>query len=368
MDQQSIQQLIEKYRKGKAQGEELNALNDWYRNVAYTDAEYPDSESAVRERMLRRLHGQIAIPRKKLWPKIVAAAAVLLLIITTFYLNRRDVGNDLAVVIPPGSNQATLILADGRQVALSKMGNAEVLHESGVKISKATDGILLYDASGGSHQRERLALNTLRTPRGGQYQLTLPDGTRAWLNAASSVRFPVSFEGSFTRTIEITGEVYFEVAKDRHHPFLVKSQGQEIEVLGTHFNVNAYADERVTTTTLLEGSVKVVTTNAGSEILKPGQQSIFSAGRLRVQKADVERAMAWKNALFLFDHDRLEDIMKKVSRWYDVEVIYLDERAKQEQFSGKISRFEQAAEVLKKLSLTGAVKFKIEGRRILVMK
>ena len=377
MDKQQIHLLIEKYNQGKASEAELKELDAWYKNTGYADSVYPDEEDAVKQRMLAKLHNEIApVKKSRLWFVMrstgTAAAAVLIVLLAGYFfnvknLNQGNSSND----IEPGSNKAVLTLSNGKTISLSDAAQGRLSEESGVRISKTKDGQVTYEivttASGTKHTETAL-LNTVTTPRGGQYQVIMPDGTRVWLNAASSVKFPASFNGLPRRMVELTGEAYFEVAKDAAHPFIVESNNQQIEVLGTHFNISNYAEEGTVRTTLLEGSVKISVAGGQHSILKPGQQASLTGTKLQVGPANTEQAVAWKNALFVFDHDNLESIMNKVSRWYDVEVVYTDEDVKKEMFSGKVSRFNNVSEVLKKLTLTDAVKFKIEGRRILVMK
>ncbi|MGY0036944.1 FecR family protein [Pedobacter sp. NJ-S-72] len=211
----------------------------------------------------------------------------------------------------------------------------------------------------------------METPKGGQYQLVLPDGTKVWLNAASSLRYPVAFQGN-ERKVELTGEAYFEVAKDKTRPFEVYSNNQVVQVLGTHFNINAYSNEPFVSTTLLEGSVKVTNslTNA-QKIIRPGQQSLISkdgqAG-IEVKNMDLDEAVAWKNGYFMFNEEELESILKKVSRWYNVDVQYEQEELKHQLFSGTLSKYSNVSQVLKKLEMLQSIHFKIEGRKIIVTK
>jgi ferric-dicitrate binding protein FerR (iron transport regulator) len=207
--------------------------------------------------------------------------------------------------------------------------------------------------------------NTLTTPRGGMYRLVLSDGTLAILNAASSILYPTVFTGK-ERSVTVRGEVYFEVKHNAAMPFKVKSGSQTIEVLGTHFNVNAYDEVNHIKTTLLQGAVRV-TSGSVSKYLVPGEQSDFSHNEIKVLKIDAEDAIAWKNGFFTFEDESLENIMRNISRWYDVEVSYQDVDRSMP-FGGGVSRFEDVSKVLEKLELTGKIHFKIEGRRILVTK
>ncbi len=187
-----------------------------------------------------------------------------------------------------------------------------------------------------------------------------------WLNAASSLKFPVKFAGK-ERVVELTGEAYFEVAPEAGKPFIVETVNEKVLVLGTHFNINAYSDEPVAVTTLLEGSIKVQSTQTGkASILKPGQQSLLDASQFTIQAANLEEAVAWKNGYFRFNDERIADIMKKLERWYNIEVIY-EGKPSEELFNGKISRFKDISQVLRMLEKTEGIHFKIQGRRVTVM-
>ena len=263
-----------------------------------------------------------------------------------------------------------LTLADGTQVTLNEQANGEIAKQAGASITKTADGQLIYTAK--ANPSGKATNNTISTPRGGQYQVDLPDGTRVWLNAMSSLTFPTTFKGN-RRLVRLKGEGYFEVAKLEKMPFMVVADKQTVLVYGTHFNVNSYADEGSTKTTLLEGSVDVSSVDqqqAPKAIfriarLKPGQQAEFSNGSLKVQPADVEEAVAWKNGKFKFSNENIESLMRKVARWYDVDVEYKGKISK-EGFGGQVSRSRNVSEILEVLQLTRLVHFEIEGRRIIV--
>lgn len=287
------------------------------------------------------------------------AAAVLLLIgLGTFiwYLPGRDTqepvaGKNIMPVLPdvlPGSDRAMLTLSDGRRVALNDSN--ETLSDGAVKINKI-NGALAYDKS------DVVAYNTMTTPRGGQYKLVLADGTKVWLNAASSITYPTSFLSDH-REVSISGEVYFEVAKDKTRPFRVSITGGEvIEVLGTQFNVNAYEDEPSMKTSLLEGSVRI-----GQQLLKPGE--MYSAGK--VAPDNVEQAISWKNGVFNFQDKSLQEVMRQLSRWYDITVVY-EKQAPPIEFFGKMGRNLNLSQVLSVLEGAG-VSFRLEeGKRLIVM-
>lgn len=267
----------------------------------------------------------------------------------------------------PGDDKAVLTLADGSVVILDDASNGNIALQGAVQIQKINDGKLQYQ--GGGEELETV-YNSVSTPKGGKFQLTLSDGTKVWLNASSSLKFPVVFNGD-ERKVELHGEGYFEVAENKQKPFRVDVAGRgEVEVLGTHFNVNAYADEASLNTTLLEGSVKVrVGVNSKPSILSPGQQAkIFPNGELRTaSNINLEEVVAWKNGKFYFGESTdMETVMRQIGRWYDVEVEYSGN------FSGKhlggtISRDVNASKVFEMLEMTGIAKFRITGKKVVVV-
>lgn len=269
---------------------------------------------------------------------------------------------DSPSVILPGRDVATLIMADGSEILLDSTGSQVLAVENGVKIKK-DGGALVYSLENNTKDGKPL-FNTLSTPRGGQFQISLPDGSRVWLNAASTLRYPVVFSGKY-RDVELSGEAYFEVVSNGQKPFRVKAGESRVEVLGTHFNVNAYPDEAAIETSLLEGKVKVEK-GIRSEILLPGQQAVLPASSKEIKKAyaDVESVVAWKNGIFQFDGDDIAGIMRQIGRWYDVEVTFPD-YVPVRHFEGKISRRAGLAEVLHILELSG-VEFKVDGKKIMV--
>ncbi len=264
--------------------------------------------------------------------------------------------------IHPGGNRAILKLANGSEIVLDSANQGTLAQQGGVKIIKLNNGQLLYNKP--NEITTEVNYNTIITPKGGQYQLILADGSKAWLNAASSLRFPASFTGS-ERKVELTGEGYFEVAKNAAMPFVVSVNDLSIKVLGTHFNVNAYTNETFTRTTLLEGSVRISQKSKAS-ILKPGQQARADpSGKIEVlDNVDVDEVIAWKNGLFQFKGSNLETILRQAARWYDVDFEYKSKI--NSRFSGQISRNVNASQLLRILELTGKVHFEIEGRKILV--
>jgi ferric-dicitrate binding protein FerR (iron transport regulator) len=253
-------------------------------------------------------------------------------------------------------------LADGSTIILDNVQNGTLAQQGNTKVIKE-DGKLAYNLT--STGINEVLYNTISTPRGGQYQVDLPDGSRVWLNAASSLHFPTAFVGK-ERRVEITGEAYFEVAKNKAQPFIVSVNGAEVQVLGTHFNVMAYNDENAIKTTLLEGSVKFVN-GSTSSLLKPGQQSQLSEnGQVKVvSNVDVDAVTAWKNGNFDFQGEDIETVMRQLSRWYNVDVVYRNKP--DELFYAEIPRNTKLSDVLKALELTGKLRFGIEGKKIIVM-
>lgn len=304
--------------------------------------------------------------RRSLWPYAIAAS--LLLTAGALYLLRspsRTTSQPVAATqpkgdIPPGGRKALLVLDDGRKIALENQHNGELQRAAGVTITKRDSGQIAY-AAGASSTAGRY--NTLITPAGGQYGLTLSDGTKIWLNAASSLRYPEAFGGA-ERVVELTGEAYLEVAHNSAQPFLVRSAGQEVRVLGTRFNVRAYGDEDLTATTLVEGSIQL-TNASGKKLLTPGQQgAVTRTGSITVRPADAEAALAWRNGKFMFRNAAIADVMKELGRWYGARVVYAGTVGTH--FNGEISRNLAASKVLSLLEKTGGVHFQIEDKTITV--
>lgn len=302
-----------------------------------------------------------------------AAAACILLagIGLYFFLNRRGQRESAPVaaekVVLPGSNKAVLVLADGRRITLDSAHTGELTKQGDVAVVNSGNGTLEYQ--GAASASAGVLYNTLATPRGGQYQLLLPDGTKVWLNAASSITYPTAFAGN-ERVIQMTGEAYFEVVHDKRRPFRVKAGNQTIEDIGTHFNVNAYADEPSQVTTLLEGAVKI-----GSHLLKPGEQAAsanpgghLSGGattEIIVSHGDPVKAVAWKNGFFDFSDASLPMVMRQLGRWYNVEVSF-EGQIKERQFSGMIGRSLTLGQVLRGLTREG-VHYRLEANNHLII-
>lgn len=387
MEIKEIQQLITHYLAGTATEQEIKIVEQWYENIRGIDPDLSVSKAAaLKEELSSNLSAYIDEDEKeqrksyksafyRLYrPWVTAAAALFFCFVgVAFYFYNQEgaqqpkTTDQLAQDIPPGGNKAYLTLEDGSVVILDGAKNGKLASQGNTAINKTADGRLTYDASvTGKPLSDKISYNTIVTPRGGQYIVVLPDGSKIWLNSASSLKFPTAFNGK-ERNVEMTGEAYFEIAKNASMPFRVKSEGQTIEVLGTHFNINAYKDEPATKSTLIEGSVKVKNTDQYA-LLKPGQQSALpnnGSGRIVVSSdVDLKEVMAWKEGLFQFNGADIKTIMRQISRWYDVDVEF-EGKVSSDHFKGQVLRDSKVSKVLRILELSG-VKFKIEGKKIIV--
>lgn len=319
------------------------------------------------------------------WTKLSIAASLFVVLSVSLYLYIKHNSDNNASGIEnkpvakadagPGGNHAILTLSNHRKIILDDVSSGTIARQGNIAVKKAANGQLIYTVIGNTKKSKSLSVNqynTITTPTGGQYTVVLPDGSKVWLNSESSLKFPTNFTGN-ERRVMLSGEAYFEVAKNKAKPFHVQSRNADVEVLGTHFNITAYADEDINKTTLLEGSVKITSGNNNC-IIKPGEQATLTNNtQLKVAKTDVEEAVAWKNGYFMFANENIHDIMKKLSRWYGVKVIFENPEIN-ETFGGTISKFKNISEVLKIIGETGTIHFKIvdtgddKGRRVIVMK
>jgi len=348
----NIQELADKWAQGKLTPEEKAYLEQWYagfndEDITLTASDHQNSE-ALRKALLNRINIQIdrdERPIRKLltFGRIVAAASVIFVLTVGGYFifikpKPTEFAQNEQHDIKPGKNQATLTLANGKKIIISKNLNG-VLATQGNSIVNATSGSLTYKLNG--NNEAEVQYNTLTTTRGEQspVPLVLSDGTKVWLNAASSITFPISFNGK-ERIVKINGEAYFEVKHNAAQPFRVETKGQTIEDIGTEFDVNAYDDEPAIRTTLVSGSVKVSQNNR-SVILKPGEAAVG----IEVKAGDTEQAVAWKKGLFSFKQTNIEEVMRQLSRWYDVEVSY-PEGVPHTTFTGEMHRDVNASQVL----------------------
>lgn len=391
MNQNEAREFVEKYAENNYSAASHVAFHEWLFEQPVEDIQpLLDEYTALLEQhpvhlpadqqLFQRIMNNLEEKGKTPAPKVVplyswkkklayAAAAVLLLFAGGTYWYQQQqlapLANDQVVKeIRPGGARAILQLADGSTIELDSVANGTLVQQGNTSVIKLNTGQLSYNAGAASKDGET-SWNTLHTPRGGQYELVLPDGTKAILNAASSLRFPTAFTGN-ERNVEMTGEVYFKVAPNTQKPFIISVNDMHVTVLGTEFNVMAYPDEYNTRTTLVEGAVMVAKGGTVKQLL-PGQQALLTKGDhvFDIRTVDVEQDVAWKDGRFVFN-DNIQGIMRQVARWYDVSVEYAG-NISNKAFIGDISRTERVEEVLKMLELTGKIHFKIENRKIVVM-
>ncbi|MBO9631572.1 MAG: FecR domain-containing protein [Chitinophagaceae bacterium] len=389
-----LQELVDKYLSGSLdlkeahilhqllgdpqQEEELKTLMmDHLERIATIDYHYPETGSRIMQAVESRLFGSEVMPGpvpapvvpffRRSWIRY-AASVMVIVGLGTYFLFRFQPGSGttpqkelpaapLARDIAPGKAGAVLTLSDGRQLLLDSLGNGLIAEQSGTTAT-LREGRLIY--SSGKEEKVKPQYNIMSTPRGRQFQLTLPDGTRVWLNAESSIRFPISFSEK-ERQVEITGEAYFEVTKNAHAPFNVTVPGKaEIVVLGTSFNINAYSNESSLNTTLIDGKVKV-----NGKVLNPGQQIRTGTGESIVGQADLEKVLAWKNGLFNFNNASLPEVMRQLERWYDIEVVY-EKQIPVIEFGGEMSKEMTLVNLLETLKASN-VHFRLEDNRRLIV-
>lgn len=367
MQQKDIEKLLNNYKAGNCTPDEQAFVESWY--LSYEDsAARPITETERLNDLDEVWKNLSVIQRKKkatIWPRIAAAAILILSVSIGYFLytpQKSTIQNAIAHDIKPGRNKAFLTLANGTKIDLNNAVNGELATQSGIRITKTADGQIVYDAS--SANTQETTLNTIEVPIGGQWQVKLPDGSLVFLNASSSITYPTRFKGNERRVV-LKGEAYFEVTHNPAMPFKVESQKQIVEVLGTHFNVMAYTNEPCKTT-LVEGSVSISGANS-TKILQPGEQALLTDQSLIVKQADVEEAIAWKNGYFKFNGS-LKDIMSKIARWYDVEVVYDADVDQNKEFVGEISRYKNLSSALNIMETTGNIRFKIEKRRVIIMR
>ena len=317
----------------------------------------------------------ISIRTKVKWLKRLAVAASILIIFSVGYFKLKPTnslpptniiakGTPVKNDIIPGGQKAILTLSDGSQIVLDSASNGLLSQQGGTKVIKLANGQLEYAANAGSGTE--MVYNTMSTPAGGQYQLTLPDGSKVWLNASSSIHYPTAFTQN-ERRVTITGEAYFEIAKDANKPFIVKVyNGAEVKVLGTHFNIKAYTDEEEIKTTLLEGSINIYS-GLKNNLLVPGNQAIIDkSSAMKMQaNADLEEAVAWKNGNFQFTGADVTTVLRQAARWYNIEVVYAGKPSTENKFTGKIPMSVNLSRLLKWLEYSD-VHFKLEGKKLIV--
>lgn len=374
MTDKEKEQLIERYLEGNCSVEEKATVESWYLFLAESSAPLAPGETdeVVKGQIWEEIDKRTQPRRWSLLPYLSIAASLILVFSIAYYmipgspeLENKVVQHKTAANLLPGGKKAVLLTASGDQIVLTDAPNGVLATLGDILVSKTRDGDLSYVADNNKKDNSQPGYNTLSTPKGGIYNITLADGTRVTLDAMSSIRFPTVFNGA-TRDVTTSGQVYFEVAHNPSKPFRVKTNKQTIEVLGTHFNVSTFGKQSLTTT-LLKGSVRV-TANGKSKLLKPGEQAALSLAKNEMFVStgiDTTEAVAWKNGLFLFNNADVRVVMDQIGRWYDVDVMYEGE-IPATHFSGKIYKNIDASKVLRILSLSG-LKFRIEGKKIIIM-
>lgn len=388
--------LLRKFLEGRTTAEETDKVRDWMDDPAHADTlhqllseSWKDSSEvdalpeSARAQIWAGVMQGIELPDTKApaslrkvrprWQRTLAAAAVIGILLTAGLIYRNitpsskpaegvGIARNITTDVPaPDASRAVLELADGRVIYLDEVAAGRIAGDSLLTVTRDESGNLLYDAAA----EAMASIHTVRLPRGSKpLRLVLSDGTTVWLNAASSISYPTVFTGA-ERSVTMTGEAYFEVAKDAQHPFIVEQGDSRIRVLGTHFNVNAYGEGEERRVTLLEGSVEV-SRGSNTRLLTPGQQAAIGDARISVSRPDTEAVMAWKNGQFIYDGTDIRTMLREISRYYDVEVTYRNEIPYS--FVARISRDVPISAFLEKLSLTGLVTFRIEGRNITVSK
>lgn len=386
-NKEEIQELLVRYTSGKCTEEEAAWIETWYnqqKTDTFSDLSAEDIEQDLQE-VFRNLPKKQ--PKRRVLPYRVAAAAVLLITVSLglyfYYPNLKQEplfttslsGDHDSLDIAPGGNRATLTLADGTAIFLDDVSSGQIAQQEGLKIEKTEDGLVTYTVvSGVQSQEDEVTFNTISTPKGGQYQVVLADGTKVWLNAASTLTFPTSFTGD-VRSVELSGEGYFEVNRQAQanaalKPFVITSGNQQVKVLGTHFNINAYSDEPAIITTLLEGSIEVSDlSELNKRILKPNEQSQLTGNnQLKVTKVISEHAVAWKSGMFQFQGTDIKNVMRQLSRWYDVDVEFEGE-VPNIKLWGEVYRnvnASQALEILEYFNLKYKITQTSTGRKIII--
>lgn len=386
MTQPEFLQLIDKYLAGNASVEEeqllLNFFDSFQEEIEW-DEKLFGLKQQLEDKMLQRLQaavkkgadtGTVKVFSIAKTLKKVAAVLIGLAFITGIFVYKAKEAADLQAIAlkknavkfdaEPGQNKAILTLADGSKLELNSAKIGVLAKAGHMSVKKTKDGQLIYliAPSKNADANTPIAFNTISTPIGGQYQVILPDGTKVWLNAASSLKYPTLFKGG-QRTVELTGEAYFEVTKNAAMPFYVKVNDMQVKVLGTHFNIMAYNNEPAVKTTLLEGSVQL-SSGGVSNKLKPGQQGMLKNGQITVSDVNAEHAVAWKNGYFEFNRSGIHEIMNQLARWYDIEIAY-EGNIPDDEFVGKIERSAKLSQVLNILKLS-KIHFVLENKKLTV--
>lgn len=389
MEQSLLAYLLERQLTETNTPEERILLESWYLEEAKDSSIIQNSDklAEVGEEIWDKITTRVLLPEhetdiadipishqtNKLWTNIGIAAAIVLIVFTAglIYLTQDNLQLSIATAPKPGINKAYLLFPNGKRLDLNilkksvAVKNNQFVYEDGSAIS-STGSQNASEEKPSNPELSRDLISAI-TPKGGTYNVILPDGTKVWLNASSSLRFPSSFINKPNRMVYLDGEAYFEVSKDKRHPFIITTGRQKVEVLGTHFNISCYSDEPHTKTALLQGSISLTPLNGINKIIvRPGELVTLGKDGLKVEQADLDLAVAWKAGFFSFRDSSLEEVMRQISRWYDVEVLYKDQELRYKTFSGEVSKYSQVSELLYAIQKTGVVKFKAEGRKIIV--
>jgi ferric-dicitrate binding protein FerR (iron transport regulator) len=388
LKKEDFHKLLDKYIAGEASLEEEQRLLNFYGSFQ-KESETEEEIDHIGDNIFEKIRETIdpvendQYSYRFYYLKSISIAAIILLTITTgiyFYSNRNiiepehfaeiDVKNDIA----PGYNKAILTLADGSRISLDDAANGLLASQGNTAITKTENGQIVYEKNNidkSKFMSDRSVINKIQTPKGGKYQIRLPDGSKVWLNSASTLSYPTTFAGN-ERKVQLEGEAYFEISPNKSVPFRVQSGNQIVEVLGTHFNINSYDDEDYVKTTLLEGSVRVILNSkanvvSNTKLLKPGEQSLTKSSNsgIRIENADIEKAVAWKNGYFRFRNTPIREIMREIERWYDVELVY-EGKMPTDEFTGFISNDVKISAVLKIMEESGGVKFTVKGKKLKV--
>lgn len=368
-------ELIDKYLDGKATADEINLLESYYQlfdaapaALGAIDQKEQELIGLALQKQIKNRIGIPVVPLYRTWPRIaIAVAAAIALIFGGAYFFNATQKNSMNFAqndIAPGRNGATLTISNGQMITLDDAKKGVVIGEE----LKYSDGTPL-SLHAGEGQNSAKGMLTASTAKGQTYEFTLPDGTTVWLNAESKIVFSSKFTGN-ERRILLSGEAYFAVKHNEKQPFRIESRGQVVEDIGTEFNIQAYEDDPQIKTTLVEGSASVVSVQhpKNSVVLSPNQQAILNSGKIKVQTADTEQETAWKQGVFMFRSERIGDLMKRVERWYNVNIVYEDISLAEMKFSGAISRYENISKLLDILQTTGQIHFQITDKQITVTK
>ncbi len=376
--------LLKKYLSGDCTAAEVKEVNQWFDRMDAVPEDLvglsDEQRKLVGDKIFERILLNIEIKEQQkirsipissihirtiLWAaaSLILVLGVVLIWRTQLYKQNQTVNLHRSIPIKPGGNSAVLTLDDGSSVVLTDAKIGTLANQQNVSVVKTAEGKLSYKIHSGAASA-KVSYNKISTPLGGKYSVVLPDGTKAWLNAKSSLRFPTAFTGA-ERVVQMTGEVYFEVAKNPDQPFKVQSGETEIKVLGTHFNVMAYGDEAGQKTTLIEGSIHL-SSGKFSQLLKPGQQALINPSGIKVDNhCDLEAVMAWRNDLFIFKDMEIKEIARQLARWYDIQIVFKETPSKIS-YTGTISKDVELSELLNMLQFTG-LKYELNGHQLTII-